>query len=292
VIIFDWDDTLMASSFADRAKLLQTESIGSLPPALQVQFAQLEEHVAKCLRVAAELGNVVIITNAESGWVEVIFLSYFFLSHCLSGGLWLCLTVWRAPLPSLSSQYSSRRFMPRLMPLLEGLRVVSARSTYERFYPGAPLCWKAAAFAHEANQAFGDVDSASSPSGQPHKREIISFGDSNEERTAVKIAAGQLNAVAKSVKFVDLPSPEELSKQVETVCGWLDWICNHDQELDLMLKSSLGDAILLPGSIDGAPVEASSESGSSSSSSSQSSSPTPWRPPPMKELTSMLKATA
>jgi len=193
----------------------------------------------------------------------------------------------------LRSQYSSRRFMPRLMPLLEGLRVVSARSTYERFYPGAPLCWKAAAFAHEANQAFGDVDNSSPPSGQPHtQREIISFGDSNEERTAVKIAAGQLNAVAKSVKFVDLPSPEELSKQVETVCGWLEWICNHDQELDLMLKSSLGDAILMPGSGDGVPVEAGGEVAHSSSSISQSSSPTPWRPPPMKELTSMLKATA
>jgi hypothetical protein len=71
VIIFDWDDTLMASSFADRAKLLQTESFGSLPPALQAQFAQLEELVAKCLCAAAELGSVVIITNAEAGWVEV-----------------------------------------------------------------------------------------------------------------------------------------------------------------------------------------------------------------------------
>lgn len=61
----------MASSFADRAKLLQTESFGSLPPALQAQFAQLEELVAKCLCAATELGNVVIITNAEAGWVEV-----------------------------------------------------------------------------------------------------------------------------------------------------------------------------------------------------------------------------
>ena len=69
----------MASSFADRAKLLQTESIGSLPPALQAQFVQLEEHVAKCLGVAAELGSVVIITNAESGWVEVIDLTQIIL---------------------------------------------------------------------------------------------------------------------------------------------------------------------------------------------------------------------
>ena len=88
--------------------------------------------------------------------------------------------------------------------------MVSARSTYERFYPGAPLCWKAAAFAHEANQVFSAVGSEDPQIA----REIISFGDSNEERTAVKIAAGQLDATAKSVKFVDLPNPEQLRKQV------------------------------------------------------------------------------
>jgi hypothetical protein len=185
--------------------------------------------------------------------------------------------------------------MPRLVPVLADVRVVSARSTYERFYPGAPLCWKAAAFAHEANQAFGDDNEGSSatPRGQAQaqRREIISFGDSNEERTAVKIAAGQLGAVAKSVKFVDLPTPEQLVKQVETVCGWLAWVCGHDQELDLMLKASLGDAILLPG------TSASSSSASCAvpvegSSVGLSSSQVPWRPPPMEELTSMLEATA
>lgn len=94
------------------------------------------------------------------------------------------------------------------------MRVVSARSTYERFYPGAPLCWKAAAFAHEANQVFSGAGSDGAAA-----REIISFGDSNEERTAVKIAAGQLDATAKSIKFVDLPNPEQLRKQVHMVAS-------------------------------------------------------------------------
>ena len=159
--------------------------------------------------------------------------------------------------------------MPRLLPVLEGLRVVSARSTYERFYPGAPLCWKAAAFAHEANQAFGDDPQGAGP------REIISFGDSNEERTAVKIASGQLGAVAKSVKFVDMPTPEQLCKQVETVCGWLKWVVDGEAELDLMLKASMGDALGSP-----LPMEGSADPGSQ-----------PWRPPPMEELRG-LEATA
>lgn len=36
--------------------------------------------------------------------------------------------------------------MPRLLPLLEGLRVVSARALFERQFPGDPVMWKKAAF--------------------------------------------------------------------------------------------------------------------------------------------------
>lgn len=202
VIIFDWDDTLMSSSWVDREKLIQIDSFTSLPIALQALFSKLEEHVAKCLQAATELGYVIVITNAEAGWVE----------------------------------YSAKRFMPRLIPILNQTRIVSARSTYEQFYPGSPLCWKAAAFAHEANVVFSLNDSSASLG-----RQIISFGDSNEERTAVKIAAGQLEAVSKSIKFVDLPTPDQLCKQIETVTGWLTWVCDHTAELDLMMKPSEDD---------------------------------------------------
>lgn len=214
----------MASSWIDRSKLIQIDSFGSLPVLLQAQFRKLEELVARCLCAASKLGNVVIITNAEAGWIE----------------------------------YSSKRFMPRLLPVLEGMRVVSARTSYERFYPGAPLCWKAAAFAHESNQIFCDSDSC---------REIISFGDSNEERTAVKIAAGQLRAVPKSIKFVDLPSLDQLCQQVETVMSWLLWVTDHGTELDLMLKATVG------------------EEPSSSVQLSTSSLHIPFRPPPLSSIT-------
>lgn len=228
VIVFDWDDTLMASSWIDREKLLNTPSFGDLSAPLQEQFGALEEHVGWCLAAALKVGTVVIITNAEAGWVE----------------------------------YSAKRFMPRLLPLLQTMRVVSARSTYERFYPGAPLCWKAAAFAHEANQVFSGAGSDGAVA-----REIISFGDSNEERTAVKIAAGQLDATAKSIKFVDLPNPEQLRKQVETVTSWLTWVCSHTAELDLMLMSNANSGMAPK------PVSATSDMAEE-----------PWRPPAMRAL--------
>lgn len=198
VIVFDWDDTLMASSWVSESKMLHIDSFASLPGLIQARFTILEELVGRCLYAAAKLGSVVIITNAEEGWIH----------------------------------YSATRFMPRLLPLLESMRVVSARSTYEKYYPAAPLCWKAAAFAHEANQLFGEDRADGLP------REIISFGDSNEERTAVKIASQQLNAVSKSVKFVEMPTPEQLCKQVETITLWLDWVTGHPTELDLMLRAT------------------------------------------------------
>ena len=112
--------------------------------------------------------------------------------------------------------------MPNLVPVIAKYRIVSARTRYERFYPNQPLCWKAAAFAHEVNEIYEDsplkidmtpitdngfhndsVESrestdvssdTSSLSEGSFRREIISFGDSMEERTAVKIVSGQLSS--------------------------------------------------------------------------------------------------
>jgi hypothetical protein len=243
VIIFDWDDTIMSSSYVDREKLIHIPSFSSLPTAMQAMFLKLEDHAMKCLRAAMELGTVIIITNAEAGWVE----------------------------------YSSKRFLPRLVPLLSQMRIASARSTYERFYPGSPLCWKAAAFAHEANVIFGgNYDSNTRTLG----RQIISFGDSNEERTAVKIAAGQLNALAKSIKFVDLPSPDQLCKQIETVTGWLEWLTSSSTELDLMMKPSATEDLEPQDSSSLASVAVSDEVVDNSTSSSEA----PYRPPAMSTL--------
>mmetsp|Transcript_100696 Transcript_100696/g.288561 ORF Transcript_100696/g.288561 Transcript_100696/m.288561 type:complete len:248 (+) Transcript_100696:647-1390(+) len=243
----------MASSWIDREKLLNTPSFGDLSAPLQEQFGALEEHVGWCLAAALKVGTVVIITNAEAGWVEYsakrfmvrgpLAAAHFHLAHALT-----------------RAHYHHQ---PRLLPLLQTMRVVSARSTYERFYPGAPLCWKAAAFAHEANQVFSGAGS----DGAQAAREIISFGDSNEERTAVKIAAGQLDATAKSIKFVDLPNPEQLRKQVETVTSWLTWVCSHTAELDLMLMSNSTSGMAPK------PVAATSDVADE-----------PWRPPAMRAL--------
>ena len=111
---------------------------------------RLEDGIEALLQRAEALNcKVVIITNADEDWVR----------------------------------FSSQQFLPRIVPLLQNLRVVSARR-YEHLYPGRSVCWKAAAFTHVAKAFFHGED----PSGA-RPREIVSIGDSNDERLAVRAAA-------------------------------------------------------------------------------------------------------
>lgn len=188
--------------------------------------------------------------------------------------------------------------MPYLVPILDKYRIVSARTAYEQFYPGQPLCWKAAAFAHEVNETFEklgsmevdedeleskyDVNDSSDtfprPALQalnstdessdsdmsnfnvspmkpslarskrkngndgrhqadlPLRREVISFGDSLEERTAVQIVSSQLKALPKSVMFISSPTPEQLVGQLTMLTAHMKYVCEHLSTLDLEIS--------------------------------------------------------
>ena len=173
---------------------------------------------------------MIIITNSDEGWVK----------------------------------YSAERYVPNMVPIIEKYRIVSARTRYERFYPNQPLCWKAAAFAHEVNEIYEcsdmtmdcdddlghsivsmdstDVSSAdeSTLGSEGRKgpvKEIISFGDSMEERTAVRIVSGQLSAIPKSVMFVPSPTPMEIIGQLNMVTNHMKFVCRHETSLDLQISA-------------------------------------------------------
>jgi hypothetical protein len=111
VIIFDWDDTLLASSFLhNRGYRLDT----NLPPCEEVDsnLKLLEQSIISVIELALKYGEVNIITNAETGWVQL----------------------------------SAQKFLPGVVPLLSKVTVISARSTFESQHPDAPLKWKFHAF--------------------------------------------------------------------------------------------------------------------------------------------------
>mmetsp|Transcript_36215 Transcript_36215/g.77229 ORF Transcript_36215/g.77229 Transcript_36215/m.77229 type:complete len:262 (-) Transcript_36215:144-929(-) len=119
VIIFDWDDTLLASSFlSSKGYRLDDNMIRSKE--VDAQLKLLETSISKCLTLALQYGEVHIITNAEVGWVEL----------------------------------SARKFLPGIVHFLEKVTVLSARSTYESMYPDAPLKWKFCAFQHRLGKLF------------------------------------------------------------------------------------------------------------------------------------------
>ncbi|CAM9357627.1 unnamed protein product [Ectocarpus sp. 8 AP-2014] len=199
LIVFDWDDTMLTSSWIQVNDLLQAGSYDELPQEVRRDLAQLERSVVKCLKNARRLGTVIIITNAESGWVEL----------------------------------SAARFFVNVLPLLEGVPVISARSLFESQFPGSPLCWKSAAFAYMMHDHFLERP-------QWMQKKVVSIGDSNEEKVAMRIASGQHGTMAaKSVKFITGPDPEALACQLDFVTKHLASVLSSNSDMDIVLDASM-----------------------------------------------------
>lgn len=74
-----------------------------------------------------------------------------------------------------------------------------------------------------------------------HKRNIISFGDSVHERSAIYKVTEHMRPYArvKSIKFVERPTVEQLKRQVDLVTNCFEEITRHNGSLDLMLTIQL-----------------------------------------------------
>eukprot|EP00479_Gromia_sphaerica_P012932 TRINITY_DN7005_c0_g1_i2.p1 TRINITY_DN7005_c0_g1~~TRINITY_DN7005_c0_g1_i2.p1 ORF type:complete len:305 (-),score=49.52 TRINITY_DN7005_c0_g1_i2:290-1204(-) len=190
IIIFDWDDTLLASTFLSSEGFRLDSGNEEFPAETLTQLKLLENSVILLLNLALQIGHTRIITNAEIGWVQL----------------------------------SAKKFIPGVLPLLNKIVVVSARSTYECFYPEAPNQWKLHAFSEQIKD-FADM-----------KKNVISFGDSQAERQAVRAVTKELSdTTTKSIKFVERPSIQQLQRQLEVVTEHFHFICDSQEDLDLML---------------------------------------------------------
>jgi len=116
LIYWDWDDTLLCSSYLSSSGYRLDSNLSGAHDILR-QLKELETCVINALNLAFTLGQVTIITNAETGWVQL----------------------------------SAEKFLPGVLPLLSKARIVSARSTYESRFPDNPLSWKLNAFQESLN---------------------------------------------------------------------------------------------------------------------------------------------
>eukprot|EP00914_Ancora_sagittata_P027610 GHVO01053988.1.p1 GENE.GHVO01053988.1~~GHVO01053988.1.p1 ORF type:complete len:245 (+),score=38.03 GHVO01053988.1:316-1050(+) len=112
VIIFDWDDTLLCTSYLNgRLDLLKSKQ-----SIIHTQLSQLANAGIEILKTAQRLGRVFIITNAMEGWC----------------------------------QFSAQKYLPKLHEYMEftteRIPVISARYRFEESFPGAVEQWKIHAF--------------------------------------------------------------------------------------------------------------------------------------------------
>jgi len=186
VIIFDWDDTLLCTSFLN-LRLEQT-----LPPVVERHLQEIQNAGRKLLELAMRVGHTFIITNAMNGWVE----------------------------------YSSAKWVPDLLPVLQKVRVISARTKYEPQFPGEVSKWKVEAFLEVQRQLDSEIIT-----------NLISLGDSNFEMDAVHVMGKEFSqALIKTIKFRENPSPEELLKQLELVSQKFERIVENARNLKIGLE--------------------------------------------------------
>jgi len=186
VIVFDWDDTLLCTSF------LSSQGDDGLPMHIEQHLRSTQQVARRLLERALQSGHTFIITNATNGWVE----------------------------------YSAAKWAPGLLPVLQKVRVISARSKYEPQFPGQVSKWKVEAFL-EVQRTLNS----------PIITNLISIGDSTFELDAAHVMASQFDtALIKTVKLREHPSPEGLYKQLDLVSQKFERIIGNARNLKIGLE--------------------------------------------------------
>ena len=111
IIIFDWDDTLLPTTFLTSGGNNNLENI-NISDNEKEKITNLQNLVFNLLNEAVEKGEVYIITNAGQGWVE----------------------------------YSADCIYPDIHEVLSKIKIVSARNEYEKQFPNDSSRWKVQAF--------------------------------------------------------------------------------------------------------------------------------------------------
>ena len=109
IFIFDWDDTLMCTSYVAPTGVL---NLDDMKPNDRTTMKNLDQLVSNLLNKALDKGLVFIITNAAYGWIE----------------------------------YSAKKLYPISYEVLKKVKIVSARGMCEKKYPGDYRQWKTKAF--------------------------------------------------------------------------------------------------------------------------------------------------
>jgi hypothetical protein len=186
VIIFDWDDTLIPTTWLHRYEHKQWS------PSIEASLRDSARKAQKLLELAVSSGHTFIITNAQSGWVEL----------------------------------SCAKWAPELLPVLQQVQIISARSKFEPYFPHDVDRWKVEAFLEVQRQLDSTIIT-----------NLIALGDSSYEMNAAATMGSQFEkALLKTLKFQQTPTPIELLKQVGLVLQKFERIVATARPMKIFLE--------------------------------------------------------
>ena len=108
IFIFDWDDTLFPTSFLMKEGIIK-KNVNNISEEIKILLTILEKTCINILELAINKGNVYIITNSSINWIN----------------------------------YSSKIYFPKLITILDKIKIISARDEYGYMNPSN---WKQKAF--------------------------------------------------------------------------------------------------------------------------------------------------
>ncbi|CAH0480082.1 unnamed protein product [Peronospora belbahrii] len=188
LIILDWDDTILPSTHLAKLGFSSEDEDFELPCECMPMLAELAKEVENFLTACLKIGTCCIVTNGLTGWV----------------------------------QRSCQRFLPNVVPLLEHMSVISARSNFESMFPNRPIEWKIAVYRDVlAKRGFMEVPPVEThdvyvQQQQCVPQQVIALGDSQVDRCAIQYVARHTpNTQLKSIKLLDNPNMTQLQEAVE-----------------------------------------------------------------------------
>ena len=191
IFIFDWDDTLFFTTHLNPNKNPSLFNESKIDKKIK---KSIEYYVKEILNKALNNGTVLIITNSSEGWVEYCIFSYY----------------------------------RNLIPLLNKLNIISARTLYEKEYPGEPLKWKIKAFI-DLKEKFNFEKCL--------LINIICIGDDNYEKIAAKkLAENFENCLIKTIKLREEPKLIELIKQLILINEQLLRVYSYQKSLTIYVN--------------------------------------------------------
>jgi hypothetical protein len=142
LFLIDWDDTILPTTYLAAHNLREDSEV--IPANFAEELEGYAEVVSETIRLMRERGRVVIVTNAETGWIDM----------------------------------TCAKFLPALLAVLKEVEAVSARSMFEPLGYQLPAQWKEQMFAEKISQHFGSNQNKTrwnvlSMGDASHEREAI-----------------------------------------------------------------------------------------------------------------------